>query len=392
MSFLTRSVWILSIVSFFADIASEMLYPVIPIYLKDIGFSVLAIGFLEGIAEFVVGASKGYFGKKSDDIGKRLPFVKMGYFLSAVSKSMMVLFSFPIWIFLSRSLDRLGKGVRTSARDALLSAETTKENKGRIFGFHRSWDTFGAVLGPLIALLFLQFFPKDYRLLFLFAFIPGIIAVALIFLLKEKRLSPATESKQGFFSYFGYWKIATPEFKKLVIGLLIFSLANSSDVFLLLKTKQITGSDSLTIGAYILYNLVYATSSYPLGILGDKIGIKKVYIAGLIAFLLVYLGFAYATETWVLFLLFGIYGLYAGATEGISKAWLTNNATKEKTATAIGFYTSCQSFVALAASSIAGLLWSSFGDTYSFLFSVILVMVSIIFLSRHKIAKQTSFN
>ena len=386
MTLLTRSVWILSIVSFFADIASEMLYPIVPIYLKEIGFSVLSIGFLEGIAEFVVGVSKGYFGKKSDDIGKRLPFVKMGYFLSAVSKSMMVLFSFPIWIFLSRSLDRLGKGIRTSARDALLSAETNKENKGRIFGFHRSWDTLGAVLGPLIALLFLQFFPKDYRLLFLLAFIPGIIAVALIFLLKEKPLRQTEQSKQGFFSYFGYWKIVSPEFKKLVIGLLIFSLANSSDVFLLLKTKQITGSDTITIAVYILYNLVYALSSYPIGILGDKIGIKKVYIAGLVAFLLVYLGFAFVTQTWVLFVLFGVYGLYAGATEGISKAWITNNATKEKTATAIGFYTSCQSFVALAASSIAGILWSTFGNAYSFLFSVVLVMISIVFLIKQRIS------
>lgn len=386
MTLLTRSVWILSIVSFFADIASEMLYPIVPVYLKEIGFSVLSIGFLEGIAEFVVGVSKGYFGKKSDDIGKRLPFVKMGYFLSAVSKSMMVLFSFPIWIFVSRSLDRLGKGIRTSARDALLSAETNKENKGRIFGFHRSWDTLGAVLGPLIALLFLQFFPKDYRLLFLLAFIPGIIAVALIFLLKEKPLRQTEQPKQGFFSYFGYWKIASSEFKKLVIGLLIFSLANSSDVFLLLKTKQITGSDTITIAVYILYNLVYALSSYPLGILGDKIGIKKVYIAGLVAFLLVYLGFAFVTQTWVLFVLFGIYGLYAGATEGISKAWITNNATREKTATAIGFYTSCQSFVALAASSIAGILWSSFGNAYSFLFSVVLVMISIVFLMKQRIS------
>jgi MFS family permease len=385
MTFLTRSVWILSIVSFFADIASEMLYPVIPIYLKDIGFSVLAIGFLEGIAEFVVGVSKGYFGKRSDDIGKRLPFVKLGYFLSAVSKSMMVLFSFPLWIFLSRSLDRLGKGIRTSARDALLSAETTKENKGRIFGFHRSWDTLGAVLGPLIALLYLQFFAKDYKLLFLFAFIPGIIAVALIFLLKEKQQIRTNQPKQGFFSYFSYWKTATPDFKKLVTGLLIFSLANSSDVFLLLKTKQITGSDSITIGVYIFYNLVYATSSYPLGILGDKIGIKKIYIAGLMAFILVYLGFAFVTQTWVLFLLFGIYGIYAGATEGISKAWITNNTSKEKTSTALGFYTSCQSFAALAASSIAGLLWNAFGNSYSFLFSVMLVLISIVFMIKQRI-------
>ena len=145
--------------------ASEMLYPIMPIYLKTIGFSIVLIGLLEGLAEATAGLSKGYFGKLSDSTGKRVPFVQLGYTLSALSKPMMAMFAFPLWVFLSRTMDRFGKGIRTGARDALLSDEATPETKGKIFGFHRSLDTIGAVLGPLLALLYLYKHPSDYKLI-----------------------------------------------------------------------------------------------------------------------------------------------------------------------------------------------------------------------------------
>ncbi|HXU26934.1 MAG TPA: MFS transporter, partial [Bacteroidia bacterium] len=154
MKIITRNILIISFVSLFTDVASEMLYPVMPIYLKTIGFSILLIGVLEGVAEATAGLSKGYFGNLSDNKGKRLPFVQIGYALSAISKPMMALFVYPLWVFGARSIDRLGKGVRTGARDALLSDEATPETKGTIFGFHRSMDTLGAVLGPLLALVY----------------------------------------------------------------------------------------------------------------------------------------------------------------------------------------------------------------------------------------------
>src|SRR5687768_15264353 len=188
MSIISKRVWILSMVSMFADIASEMLYPVMPVYLRNIGFSVLLIGMLEGIAEFTVGLSKGYFGQLSDTRGVRIPFIRLGYFLSAVSKPMMALFPSAGWILLARTTDRLGKGIRTGARDALLSAEATPDTKARIFGFHRSWDTFGALIGPVLALVFIQIEPGNYTALFYLAFIPGMIAVLLIFFLREKPL------------------------------------------------------------------------------------------------------------------------------------------------------------------------------------------------------------
>ncbi|MCB0562614.1 MAG: MFS transporter, partial [Phaeodactylibacter sp.] len=162
LSKISRTVILLSIVSLFNDVASEMLYPIMPLYLQSIGFSVLLIGILEGIAEATAGLSKGFFGRLSDVRGRRLPFVRLGYFLSAISKPLMVIITRHWWVFLARTLDRLGKGVRTGARDALLSDEATPASKGAVFGFHRSMDTLGAAVGPVIALLFLHFYPGAY--------------------------------------------------------------------------------------------------------------------------------------------------------------------------------------------------------------------------------------
>src|SRR6185503_18394334 len=172
MRIITRTVLILSIVSLFADIASEMLYPIIPVYLREIGFSIVGIGLLEGFVNFTAGISKGYFGKLSDEKGVRLPFIKLGYLLSAISKPLVGFFVAPLWIFFVRTIDRLGKGVRVAAKDALISAEATKETKARVFGFNRSLDTTGATIGPALALVFLLFYPGDYKTLFYIAFIP----------------------------------------------------------------------------------------------------------------------------------------------------------------------------------------------------------------------------
>src|SRR6478609_8235323 len=257
MRLISRTVVILSVVSLFADIASEMIYPVIPVYLKEIGFSVLLIGILEGVANFTAGLSKGYFGKLSDEKGLRLPFVKLGYFFSAISKPIMAAFVYPLWIFFARTVDRLGKGLRTAARDALLSQNATKETKARVFGFHRAMDTLGAAIGPTIALLFLIFYPHQYKAIFLLAFIPGLISILLIFLLKEKQQPASTLGKGNFFSFFKYWKIASVDYKRLVIGLLFFALFNSSDLFLILKTKQLRVINQLIFGLIFLYNVVF---------------------------------------------------------------------------------------------------------------------------------------
>src|SRR5262245_51148602 len=307
MRVITRTVLILSFVSLFADIASELLYPVIPVYLREIGFSVFWIGLLEGVANFTAGISKGYFGKLSDERGFRLPFVKLGYALSAISKPMMAMFVYPLWIFFARTIDRLGKGVRTAARDALLSQESTRETKGRVFGFHRGMDTVGATVGPALALLFLHFYPGQYKTIFYLAFIPGVISILLIYLLKEKKQSVSTLGRGNFLSFFRYYGIATPAYRRLVIGLLLFALFNSSDMFLLLKVKEVTHDDSTTIAAYVFYNLVFALASYPLGAIADRLGFKVVFVSGLVLFALVYAGFSLSPPTVVIFLLFLVY-------------------------------------------------------------------------------------
>ena len=379
---ITKNIWILSIVSLFTDMASEMLYPVMPVFLKSIGFSFLLIGILEGIAEAVAGLGKSYFGKQSDRTGKRLIYIKAGYGLSSISKPMMAIFIFPLWIFLARTIDRIGKGLRTGARDAMLSDECTKENKGRVFGFHRGMDTLGAVIGPAIALIYLYFHPKDYRMLFIIAFVPGILATLLLFIIKEKKKNRNIDhiKKPGFFNLFSYWKNSGTEYKKLITGFLIFSLVNSSDVFLLLKIKESGLNDYWVIGIYIFYNLIYASLSYPMGILADKIGLKKIYLIGLLLFVIVYIGFAFNSNVFVFFALFFIYAIYAASTEGVSKAWIATIVPKSDTAGAIGTYSGMQSFCALFASSITGLLWFKFGAGITFTVSAIVTLLAFLYL------------
>lgn len=362
-------------VSLFTDVASEMLYPIMPVYLKSIGFSILLIGMLEGLAEAIAGLSKGYFGKMSDNMGRRAPFVQLGYAFSAISKPMMAVFVFPAWIFLARTVDRFGKGIRTGARDAILSDESTPETKGMIFGFHRALDTFGAVLGPAIALFYLWKFPEDYKTLFFLAFIPGVVSLVLTFLIKDKKKPNVERKKVGsFFSFIHYWKESPPKYRKVVSGLLLFALFNSSDVFLLLKAKESGLSDAMVIGVYIFYNLVYAIFSLPAGMLADKIGLKRMLVAGLLIFVVVYSLIGFISSLSGFMILFALYGIYAACTEGISKALISNISDKKDTATAIGTYSGFQSICTLIASSVAGFVWYEFGFIYTFVSAAVVTL------------------
>ncbi len=380
---ITKTVWLLSLVSLFTDMASEMLYPIMPLYLRDIGFSMVAIGILEGVAEAVAGLSKGYFGAWSDSIGKRMPFVRWGYGLSAFSKPLLAMFTYLPWVFFCRTIDRVGKGLRTAPRDALLSDEATPETKASVFGFHRSLDTLGAMLGPAAALLFLYYFPAEYKTLFLWAFIPGIAAILVTFLIKERKQYSDNKSKKGFsfLTSFKYLPQAAKNYKLLVISLLIFTLFNSSDVFLLLRMKDAGLSDTALIGIYIFYNAVYAALAFPLGTLADKLGFKNVLITGLIMFAAVYIGMSFISD-WIGFAaMFLLYGCYAAATEGISKAWISNIVPKEETATAIGTYEGFRNIAAMIASFIAGFIWQQFGSTATFLSTAVITVLVVLFLT-----------
>lgn len=381
MKKISRTVWILSFVSLFTDVASEMLYPIMPIYLTSIGFSVVLIGLLEGIAEATTGLSKGYFGQLSDRSHKRTPFIQIGYAFSAISKPMMAMFVFPLWVFFARAIDRLGKGIRTGARDAMLSDESTPATKGQVFGFHRALDTLGAAIGPSMALLYLYFYPGNYRMLFLIAFIPGLLALGTSLFLKDKK-RPAEKpvvKPVTFFSFFTYWKQSPSGYKKAVIELLFFSLFNSSDVFLLLKVKESVNDDALVIGVYIFYNLIYALFAYPLGIIADKVGLKTILLTGFTLFALMYAGMSVTNELYLFFGLFVLYGMYAAATEGVAKAWISNMVSSRDTATAIGTFAGFQSICMMLSSSLAGIIWFRFGSSVALLVPALASMIVIIY-------------
>lgn len=385
---ITRTILLLSIVSLFGDIASELLYPVMPLYLKSIGMGALYIGILEGVADAIAGISKTYFGKLSDVTGRRMPFVWFGYALSSLSKSAIGLFVNPFWVLLTRSSDRLGKGVRTAARDAMLSNEGTQETKGTIFGFHRSFDTFGAFLGPLLALSYLNSHPGEYRKLFAYALIPAVFVMIFLSFVKEKKGTEKKEDGSLFWNSMKYWKIASPEYKRILILIITFTLMNSSDMFLLLKAKESGLSDVQTILLYIFYNFIYAVSSYQIGILSDQVGKKKIFITGLCFFVITYVGMALNNRLEVFYFLFIFYGLFAAATEGVAKAWISNLCEKEDLATALGFQSTTQSLSAMMASFIAGAIWITFGSTAMFLFSAFGTLLVILNLWREKIVEQ----
>ena len=365
-AYLTKAVVTLSWISLLSDVASEMLYPIMPVYLKTIGFTALVIGILEGLAAFVVGISNAWFGNYSDRLGSRIRFIRVGYFLSAVSKSMMALFTWAPWIFLSRSTDRLGKGIRTGARDAMLADESHESHRGKVFGFHRGMDSIGAAIGPCCALLYLYFYPGNYRTLFLIAFLPGMAGVALTFLLKEKHVPAAETNLKKPFGFFSYWRDARTDFRKVTGGLLAFALFNSSDAFILLIAKHNGLSDVMIIGAYVFYNLVYAIIAFPAGIIADKLGPKRMFVIGLLFFIATYALMPYANTIALLATAFFLYGIYAACTEGISKAWISMLCKKGERATALGFYSGSVCIVALLSSTAAGLLWIKFSPAFMF--------------------------
>ena len=378
---------ILGLVSFFTDFASEMLYPVTPIFLTTVlGASMSLVGLIEGIAEVTAGLLKGYFGALSDKIGKRSIFIVIGYSLSGIVKSLPGLIVTVPTVIFSRVADRIGKGIRTAPRDALL-ASYSNGNSGAVFGFHRGMDTLGAVIGPIVAIVLLYLFPGKYEWIYLFAVIPSLFAIAFTLTVKDKKGNTRSPGRKNY-AYF--WKTAPREYKLLLVTLTLFSLINSSDVFLILKSKEIAHSDTMAILGYVFYNLIYALASYPIGILADKFGKKNTFKAGLIIFSVVYLGFAVNQNFYLVWVLFTFYGIYAASTEGVSKAWVSDLVPDEFRGTAIGLLTMLSSFAVMIGSVLAGILWDSFGSQVPFYLSSavsLLIVIFLFFLERKKIIK-----
>lgn len=379
-----RIVWLLGFISFFNDIASEMLYPVIPIFLTQVlGAPVAVLGLIEGIAEGVASLFKGYFGSLSDRLHKRKAFVVAGYSCSALAKIIIALSTnWPIFL-LGRTTDRFGKGVRNGARDAMLYEASHTGNRGLVFGLHRSMDSAGAVLGPLIAILLLQH-TKNIRLILYVATIPTIASIYLFFFLKEKLTDAKPADRKTFFvSLKGF----SPRFYILLCTIGLFSLGNSSDTFLILRAQNLGMSLTMVILAYVLYNTLYTLLSTPAGGVSDTLGPKKVMLVGIAIYMLVYAGFAFNTSVPTLWLLFSVYGAYIALTDGISKALVSTLIHPEQAGAAYGTLQMVTGISTFFASLIAGLLWSVFSPTVTFLFAVgcaLLAFVTLLFLPMPK--------
>ena len=351
------------LISFFADLSSELLYPVTPVFLAGVlGASMTSIGLIEGCAELTASVLKSWAGSRSDRAGKRKPFVWGGYLVSTLSKASIGLAAAWPGVLVARCLDRVGKGIRTAPRDALIAESVAKEELGLAFGIHRGMDTLGAVLGPLAAILLLQSFGTGrLRMFYFWSLIPGAVAVALALGLPER----IREANRVIARRSLRWRDALRELPRsyfvFIAGWAVFSAGNSSDAFLLLKTGN---GHSLvrTVMFYCLFNLVYAVSSPVLGKASDRFGKRLVLQASLPLFALAYAGFGFGWSPWVLF---PLYGLFMGMSEGVAKACVAElvpeGRAEELGATAQGFFGMVTGVSALGASVLAGVLWDSFG-------------------------------
>lgn len=362
------SVYILGVVSFFNDIASEMLYPIMPIFLTQVlGAPVAVVGLIEGLAEASAAIFKTIFGRWSDRLGKRKLFVFSGYLTSALSKVVIAISNIWGFVFFGRVLDKFGKGMRTGARDALLLDASNEKNRGLVFGVHRSMDSAGAIVGPLIALLLLQLFNGNIREILYIAVIPSLIGVILISFVREtkhpkiKKVSITPLLKISF-------KTLPRELKIFLIASGLFALGNSSDSFLILQSKNLGLSLTLVVLAYVVYNIVYSFASVPAGVIADKIGPKRVFIVGIIIYILVYAGFAINRSTENIWWLFAVYGLYIALTDGVSKALVGQYINKKDAGGIYGLLQTISSLGVVLASIIGGVLWSVVGPWATFAF------------------------
>ncbi len=370
-SVLNPTVIKLGFVSFFADISSEMLYPITPIFLTTVlGASMASLGLIEGFAEAVASLLKIYSGSWSDSISKRKPFVIAGYFLAAISKPLIGFSSTWTHVLSARALDRTGKGIRSAPRDALIAESVHEKNSGAAFGWHRGMDTLGAALGPLIAIYLLSVTHDNYRSIYSWALIPGFISVLIVFMVKEKKTDVATRNlnSKKWENPFVKFKDLDFNFKKYLIVWAVFSLTNSSDVFLLLKAKNAGLSTTSLILMYCSYNLIYAVMSPILGQLSDKMDRRKILFFGFFIFSIVYLCFGFATEAWHFVLLFLTYGLYMAATDGVGKAMAIDLIPKNLKATGLGILGTVTGICTLFASVAAGLLWDHLGSQSTFIY------------------------
>ncbi len=379
-----KNIFLLGLTSLFTDISSEMVYPLVGIYLTTLNTPYYLIGIVEGIAESLSNLLKVFSGNVSDKFKKRKPFVVVGYFSSLIGKFLLYISNSWSLVLLSRVVDRFGKGVRTAPRDALIAESVHEEKKGRVFGFHRAMDTFGAICGVIIVYIFISSVINDVVVLkktFLFSCIPAAIGVIILFFVKDTVQLVNKDIAQTKIS-FANFKIFPSKVNKYILISTIFALGNSSNQFLLLKSKTVGFKTATIILLYLVYNISYAIISYPAGVISDKIGKKRVILLGYLVYSIVYFFFGMLNEetknfVWILFI---IYGIYIGLVEGQEKAFLSEVAPEEYKASVLGVHYTITGLMLFPASFIAGMLWDKIGHSAPFVFGSIISFFSFLLM------------
>ncbi len=373
---ITRNVFILGLVSLFTDLSSQMVFPLIPLFMVTVlGTGVYAVGIVEGAAETTASFLKVVSGYWSDKIGRRKPFVLFGYSISAITKP---LFAFAnIWSFVLyiRVIERIGKGIRSAPRDAIVAESSDESVRGRAYGFHRAMDGVGSVLGAALAFLLLPIF--GYRNIFMFAFLPGMVAVFIILFIKEKKRAPE-EHKINEMSIKRTFKELPANLKLFLMVSVIFALGHFGYAFLLVRVLDIGLADQMAILLYIIFYIIYTVCAIPFGILSDRIGRKTVLIAGYVIFGFTSFGLIFATNVYSILGLFVSYGIFYAMIDGAQRAFVVDLAPKHLKATALGTFHTAIGLVALPGGCIAGLLWDKISPETTFIYGLTLTIISLI--------------
>ena len=362
---------LLAFTSLFADISTEMLYPVLPVFLtQTLHASGSIVGLVEGVAQATQNIVQGFSGWLSDKLQKRKSLALAGYFLSAIAKPLMGLAQSWPGVMGGRFLDRLGAGFRSAPRDALIASSVTEENRGRAFGLEGIGDNLGAFLGPLLAVLLLFSFHVNIRSIFYLAIIPGLLAFFMILLVRERTVPVAAKSKIDV----NLRNFPKPYWRYLLVTAL-FGIGNSSTSFLILQTKAIGASFKATILIYAGFNLVAALVSYPAGSISDRWGRRNVLLGSFIVFFIAYLGFARARNIALIAALFIFYGSFQGIFRAVGKAFASDFVPERLRASGIGWYNTTVGLLGLVANIVAGLLWDRIGHAAVFYYGATFAIV-----------------
>ncbi len=366
-----KNIIFLGLVSFFADISSEMVYPLIPLYLTAVfGTTPVLVGVIEGIAESIASLLKVFSGYISDKYDRKKPIAFLGYASGLLYKLALLFAGSWMGILGARIVDRFGKGIRTAPRDVMVSESADKTQMGKSFGIHKALDMAGSAIGILLSFILLKNLGEGaYKTIFAISAIPVLMALSMFFFIKEKRKPRAVTQRESF------WKNIrnlNGNLKLYLCVTFLFTLGNSSNTFLLLKANDIGFSNTDVILLYFVYNITTALLAIPFGKRSDRVGRKKVLVFGYITFSLVYLLFAFASQKWVLVAAFVLYGFYTAMVAGVERAFISEIAPKKLKGTMLGLHSTLVGIALLPASIIAGALWDAAGAAVPFLFGALL--------------------